>query len=143
RVAELGNTRVRLGEGAGRVCRSRLLRHKVLPVMTTLPSPTRTARRIAFPPNWPARIGLVVLVPYVIYASQILDVTWARFLIGIEQGARFVGRMFPPNVAADKLQLLYSGMIESLQIAILATVFGIVLSLPLGLAAARNLSIAP
>jgi phosphonate ABC transporter permease subunit PhnE len=46
-------------------------------------------------------------------------------------------------VAADKLQLLYAGMIESLQIAILSTAFGIVLSLPLGLAAARNLSLAP
>jgi len=51
--------------------------------------------------------------------------------------------MFPPNVAADKLQLLYAGMTESLQIAVLATVIGIALSLPLGLAAARNLSYAP
>ena len=33
-------------------------------------------------------------------------------------------RMFPPNVAPDKLELLYSGMIESLQIAIIATVVG-------------------
>jgi len=66
------------------------------------------------------------------YASQILDVTWARFLIGIEQGSRFIARMFPPNVAADKLQLLYAGMTESLQIAVLATVIGIALSLPLG-----------
>jgi phosphonate transport system permease protein len=31
-------------------------------------------------------------------------------------------------------------MVESLQIAVLATFFGILLSLPLGLAAARNLS---
>src|SRR5262245_24748796 len=101
------------------------------------------SRTAAFPANWPARIGLILLAVYVIYASQILDVTWARFLIGIEQGSRFIGRMFPPNFAPDKLQLLYSGMVESLQIAILATVIGIALSLPLGLAAARNLSYAP
>ena len=47
------------------------------------------------------------------------------------------------NIAADKLQLLYTGMAESLQIAILATVIGVLLSVPLGLAAARNLAPAP
>ena len=52
---------------------------------------------------------------------------------------RFISRMFPPNFAPDKLELLYSGMLESLQIAIIATVVGVLLSLPLGLAAARNL----
>src|SRR5262245_8874530 len=101
------------------------------------------SRTAAFPANWPARIGLILLAVYVIYASQILDVTWARFLVGIEQGSRFLARMFPPNVAPDKLSLLYSGMVESLQIAVLATVFGVALAVPLGLAAARNLSPAP
>ena len=51
--------------------------------------------------------------------------------------------MWPPNIAPDKLELLYSGMIESLQIAIIATVVGVLLALPLGLAAARNLSPLP
>ena len=101
------------------------------------------ARRVAFPPNWPARISLLALAVYVVYASSIIELTWARFVIGIDQGAKFLSRMFPPNVAADKLQLLYTGMAESLQIAVLATVFGVALSMPLGLAAARNLSPAP
>ena len=101
------------------------------------------ARRVAFPPNWPARIGLLVLAAYVIYACSIIELTWARFVIGLEQGERFLARMFPPNVAPDKLSLLYSGMTESLQIAVLSTVVGILLAMPLGLAAARNLSPAP
>jgi phosphonate ABC transporter permease subunit PhnE len=108
--------------------------------MSAAPS---SARRVAFPPNWPVRIGFVLLIIYVIYASSIIELTWARFVIGIDQGARFLGRMFPPDVATDKLQLLYAGMLESLQIAVLATAFGVALSLPLGLAAARNLSPAP
>ena len=99
--------------------------------------------RIAFPPNWPARIGFVVLALYVLYASTVIDITWARFLSGLEQGSRFLSRMFPPNTAADKLALLYTGMSESLQIAIIATAVGVLLSLPLGLAAARNLAPAP
>ena len=100
-------------------------------------------RRVAFPPNWPARLGLVALGIYVIYAGSILDISWPRFAQGLDHGAKFLGRMFPPNVSADKLQLLESGMLESLQIAILSTAFGVALSLPLGLAAARNLSLAP
>jgi phosphonate ABC transporter permease subunit PhnE len=103
----------------------------------------RVQPRQAFPPNWPARIGLVALVAYVIYAASILDMTWPRFVEGLGHGGRFLSRMFPPAFAADKLQLLQHGMLESLQIAILATVFGIALSLPLGLAAARNLAPAP
>jgi phosphonate ABC transporter permease subunit PhnE len=99
-----------------------------------------TARRVAFPPNWPVRIGFAVLVAYVIYAGSILDITWQRFVIGLDQGARFLSRMFPPDFAPDKVHLLVEGMIESLQIAVIATVIGILLSLPLGLTAARNLS---
>jgi phosphonate ABC transporter permease subunit PhnE len=101
------------------------------------------ARRVAFPPNWPARIGALVVLAYVAYASTILELTWARFLVGLEQGRRFIARMVPPEFAADKLDLLYDGMLESLQIAILATVFGTLISLPLGIAAARNLSPLP
>jgi len=101
------------------------------------------ARRIPFPPNWPVRLGLLALAAYVVYASTILDISWARFVTGLDHGSRFLGRMFPPNVAPDKLALLYSGMLESLQIAIIASVVGILLSLPLGLAAARNLAPMP
>jgi phosphonate ABC transporter permease subunit PhnE len=100
-------------------------------------------RRVAFRASWPTRLGLLALAVYVIYACQVLDITWARFLAGISNASRFLSRMFPPNVAHDKLELLYSGMVESLQIAIIATAAGILLSLPLGFAAARNLTPSP
>jgi phosphonate ABC transporter permease subunit PhnE len=108
--------------------------------MTAPPAP---ALRVAFPPHWPARIGLLALALYVGYAATVLDINWPRFAAGFRQGGRFIARMFPPNLAADKLELLYSGMIESLQIAIIATAIGIALSLPLGLVSARNLTPAP
>lgn len=108
--------------------------------MSTPPVPSA---RVAFPPNWPARIGLAALALYVVYAAQILDITWARFVAGLGHGERFISRMLPPNLAPDKLGLLYDGMIESLQIAIIATAVGILLAIPLGFAAARNLSPLP
>ncbi len=100
----------------------------------------QTSRPQAFPANWPARIGWIALTLYAIYAASTLDVSWARLVRGLDQGATLLGRMFPPNMAADKLELITTGMFESLQIAVLATFFGILLSLPLGFAAARNLA---
>ena len=93
--------------------------------------------RRAFPVNWGARLGWLALVLYVIYAGAQLEITWARFQIGMDNGARFLGKMFPPNIAQP--DSLVKGLLESLEIAILASFFGIVLSLPIGLAAARNM----
>ncbi len=90
---------------------------------------SRASRRMAF-----AAVAL-----YALYAVSTLEITGARFVKGIDQGAKFLGRLWPPNFQASKLQLLSDGMIESIQIAILATVVGVILSLPLGLISARNL----
>ena len=46
-------------------------------------------------------------------------------------------RLFPPNF--ERWELLVKGLLESLEIAVLASTLGIVLALPIGLAAARNL----
>jgi len=97
-------------------------------------------RPAAFPVNWPARFAWIGLALYTAYATSILNLTWARFLTGLDNGAKFLGRMFPPNMAADKLDLIAVGMVESIQIAVLATFFGVLLSMPLGLAGARNLA---
>lgn len=97
-------------------------------------------RPAAFPVNWTSRLAWIGLALYAVYATSILDITLARFVAGLDNGAKFLARMFPPNMQADKLELISTGMIESIQIAVLATFFGILLSLPLGLMAARNLS---
>jgi phosphonate transport system permease protein len=97
------------------------------------------ARAAPFAPNWPARLAWLGLLAYTAYATSILDVSWDRFVSGIHQGARFVGRMFPPDTAPEKMKLMARGLYESLEIAIIASALGILLSLPIGLLAARNL----
>jgi phosphonate transport system permease protein len=99
----------------------------------------RTVLAVPWHGRWGSRLAWLALLGYVLYAASILDVTWERFFIGLEQGARFIGRMFPPDTAPDKLRLLARGLYESLEIAIIASALGIVLSLPIGLLAARNL----
>jgi phosphonate transport system permease protein len=93
----------------------------------------------AFPPNWPVRLAWVALAAYALYAASILDVTWDRFVIGLENGVKFIGRMLPPDTAADKMALMARGLYETIEIAVIASALGILLSLPIGLFAARNL----
>ena len=77
------------------------------------------------------------LVGYTIYAGSRLDFTWERFLIGLDNAERFLGRMFPPAILQP--DSMFKGLLESLEISILASFFGVLLSLPLGVLAARNL----
>ena len=83
------------------------------------------------------RAAFALLAAYALYAAAQFDLTWARFVIGLNNGARFLGRMFPPSF--ENWEPLLKGMLESLEIAVLASVIGIALSLPLGLLSARNL----
>lgn len=99
-----------------------------------------SASRHPFPANWPARAGWLVLLAYVIWAASQLDFTWSRFVSGLDNGNRFLTRMFPPNFGGDKWEMIVKGLSESLEIAVIASALGIVISLPIGLAAARNLS---
>lgn len=84
-----------------------------------------------------AKLGFVVLIVYTLYAGSTLDFTWARFSVGLGNAVKFLSRMFPPNF--ERWDMLLKGMLESLEIAILASALGILVSLPIGLCAARNL----
>jgi phosphonate transport system permease protein len=88
-------------------------------------------------PSWTGRAVWAGLALYVVYAASLLDITWQRFFAGLGHGTVFIGRMLPPDFT--RWELLVSDLAESLEIAIVATFFGIVLSLPVGLLAARNL----
>lgn len=103
---------------------------------TTVNSATRPP---AFLPNWPARLAWMALAIYAFYAASILDVTWERFVIGLDNGVKFIGRMLPPDTRASNMTLMLKGLYETLEIAVLSSALGILLSLPIGLLAARNL----
>jgi phosphonate transport system permease protein len=90
-----------------------------------------------FRPSTAARLGGAALVVYVLWAGASLELTWGRFRLGLDNGARFLGRMFPP-VVQDWPNLL-RGLAESLEIAVLGSALGLLLALPLGFVAARNL----
>ncbi|MGU3537982.1 phosphonate ABC transporter, permease protein PhnE [Methylobacterium sp. A54F] len=93
--------------------------------------------RVAFRPNWAARAGWLLLALYALYAASQLGFAPERFSSGLAHGRQFLARMIPPNFS--RWELIQSGIVESVQIAVIATVIGIAIALPIGFLAARNL----
>ena len=91
----------------------------------------------AFRSGWATRFAMLAILAYAVYAASLLDFSWARFETGLDNGARFLGRMFPPDFR--RWDVLLDGILESLQMAALASALGILISLPLGILGARNL----
>lgn len=92
---------------------------------------------IPFKVNWWARIGWIIAISYALYAANYLDVSWGRFIQGLDNGKDFLGEMVPMDFSRWKL--LVENLLETIEIAIIASAFGVFFSLPVGLFAARNL----
>lgn len=90
-----------------------------------------------FEVNWWARAGYLLVALYCVYAVNALDISFDRIIIGLDNGAKFLGSMFPP--VFKRWALLIDNLIETVQIAIISSAFGVAISLPVGLCAARNL----
>lgn len=84
------------------------------------------------------RLTVIGVLAYLVWAVTDLTIDVDRVLAGFGRAANIFARMFPPDFA--RWHLLFDGMIESVQIAFAATLLGAGLSIPLGLAAARNLA---
>ena len=77
------------------------------------------------------------LAIYLVWSVFDLNVDMQRVLAGFPRALDIFVRMMPPDFS--RWELLVSGMIESIQMAIAATVLGVLLSIPLGICAASNL----
>ena len=87
--------------------------------------------------NWLTKISWGVLTAYLFYVFGLFDLNIDRFILGLDNGSDFISRMFPPNFT--RYNLLIEGLLESLQIGVIATTCGVIFSVPLGFLAARNL----
>ncbi|MCP3888640.1 MAG: phosphonate ABC transporter, permease protein PhnE [Desulfobulbaceae bacterium] len=90
-----------------------------------------------FKTNWLVRLTWLAGAVYLVYAIGYLDISLPRVFAGLGNGAKFLGEMVPPDYSRWKL--LISNLIETVEIAVIASAFGVLFSLPIGLCAARNL----
>lgn len=97
----------------------------------------RIDRQAHAQPPWRRVLPFAVVGAFTVWAWFGLDMDAARIGRAPAALAGLLRRAFPPDFTQGGL--IASALIETLQTAVLATVFGILLSIPLGLAGARNL----
>ncbi|MFP4146438.1 MAG: phosphonate ABC transporter, permease protein PhnE [Halorhodospira sp.] len=87
---------------------------------------------------WLRRAVLFGALAYLAFAVSDMEFDLARFLSGIPRGGNMLASMFPPDFS--RWELLFNGLIESLQMAIFATAIGVILSIPIAVGAATNVA---
>jgi len=104
-------------------------------------SPSESNRELTPPPRFKRpspfswAVGVIFLALF-IQGVLVVEVTPARLASGAVNLVDFIGQAIPP--ARDDLDTVAEAMLETLYIAIVGVVAGVVLSLPFSLLAARN-----
>ncbi len=104
----------------------------------------------SFPKTWkrppvffesaPLRYSLYALaLLWFVLAIGTVDVNWSRVAEGMDRGWRFVKGFLTPDFTS-RWKDISAGLIESLTMTLTSTVVGIVLAVPIGIGAARNIA---
>lgn len=106
--------------------------------MTHYPNQWRKPPQILTHPVWRPIIWLAALI-YVVVAVGGLDVNWVRVSEGMERGWRFIQGFLVPDFSS-RWNDISIGLVESLTMTLTSTAVGILISVPIGIGAARNLA---
>lgn len=86
------------------------------------------------------RIGLqIAFVIWLVLALSTIDPNWSRVAEGWERGLRFITGFLSPDFTSRWTDIS-KGLIESLTMTLTSTVAGIIISVPIGIGAARNVA---
>ncbi len=89
--------------------------------------------------RWAIYLGAAV---YLAIGTGGLSINWARALTGMGRGLDFMLAFFAPDFVT-RWDDIFEGFLESLAITGASTVLGVLISVPIGLGAARNISPTP
>lgn len=109
--------------------------------MSATAHPTTWRPPPAFGTRARQNVVLLMALAYCVWAVMGLNIDPQRALAGFGRAWDLLVRMVPPDFSRHGL--LMKGLVESVQMAFAATLAGVVLSIPLGIAAARNLAPRP
>ena len=105
----------------------------------TQPTRWRAPRLIANPVY---RHGFTLaVVVYLLWSIGSLEIDWGRVVQGLPRAGSIFNRMFPPDFS--RAELLWRGIAESVEMALAASLVGMIVAVPLGLCAAGNLAPKP
>ena len=91
--------------------------------------------------RWRWALNASVLL-YIVLAWLSVDVNWARVAQGMDRGLAFIASFLQPDFVSRSGEI-FAGLKESLTMTLAATVIGVLLAIPVGLGAARNISPLP
>ncbi|WP_428687840.1 phosphonate ABC transporter, permease protein PhnE [Roseibium sp.] len=100
-------------------------------------------RKPHFIPNPLLRWGIFLcFIAYLIAAFLTIDVDWGRVYEGLDRGWQFFLAFTRPDFVS-RWSDIWSGIVESAVMTVSASVVGILISIPIGLGAARNIAPLP
>lgn len=89
------------------------------------------------------RYGLLVgIIGYLLLGISSIEVNWTRVWDGLPRGWAFVAGFLSPDFLSRGADIR-AGIVESLTMTLTSTVVGVLISVPIGIGAARNLTPAP
>lgn len=106
--------------------------------MTAYATRWRRPPQLVKTPFWRYALAIGALV-YLTLAIGSVEINWSRVAIGMERGQRFVMGFLQPDFTS-RWRDISTGLIESLTMTLTSTVVGILISVPIGIGAARNLA---
>jgi phosphonate transport system permease protein len=89
-----------------------------------------------WPRPWLGPVAWLALAAFLAWNVVSLEVNPERVARGLARLGTVLGRAFPPDFS--RAQLLFSGILESIEMATLSTLFGVLLGIPVAVLAARN-----
>ena len=89
--------------------------------------------------RWTLAAGFLA---YLVAAIASVEVNWARVYEGLDRGAAFVMSFASPDFVS-RAGDIWEGLMESIVMTVAASVVGILISIPIGLGAARNVAPLP
>ena len=102
--------------------------------------PTTWKRPPVFIKSAPLRYALWLLAfVWFVLAVGTIEVNWTRVAEGMERGWRFVKGFLTPDFTT-RWKDISAGLIESLTMTLTSTVVGVIISVPVGIGAARNIA---
>lgn len=109
--------------------------------MQTTPS-LNWRRPPIFAHAWQRWLTILLVIAYFVWATESVDVNWSRVAEGLGRAGRFIEGFLRPDFVSRSSDI-WRGLLESITMTITSTVAGVLLSIPFGLGAARNISPTP
>ena len=111
--------------------------------MAAEPARREWTRPTAFYNQWVKYAVYLVIALFLLWSLYDMRISVDRVIQGWDQAAGLLGSMFPPEITPRKRELLVEGMVESVAMAVVATVIGVAVSLPIAFMSAENVAPKP